>query len=195
MEWLLGYLLAFATAFAMLQYLLSRFRAQATIEDTRDYEDDADHNDSCRLGVPFDDDEYDEAEILAVPQPGMEPQWSEYVKRYDGWRPELRAEFALGPGGFVRGWPSKGGLYVLDRVFGVELEYLGLDRFNNTPRPSISDPDASAEEEEMHCNKSEYPSMDFARNTLTAFDMRNKMLIWTFSATAGCHMAQERSTL
>ncbi|ETS03816.1 hypothetical protein M419DRAFT_57789, partial [Trichoderma reesei RUT C-30] len=64
-----------------------------------------------------------------------------------------RAEFALGPGGFVRGWPSKGGLYVLDRVFGVELEYLGLDRFNNTPRPSISDPDASAEEEEMHCNK------------------------------------------
>ncbi|EHK24941.1 uncharacterized protein TRIVIDRAFT_18351, partial [Trichoderma virens Gv29-8] len=64
-----------------------------------------------------------------------------------------RSEFARGPGGFVRGWPSKGGFYVLGPCFGVELEFLGLDRFHNTPRPSISNPTAAADEEEMHCNK------------------------------------------
>ncbi|UKZ55207.1 hypothetical protein TrVGV298_009025 [Trichoderma virens] len=83
----------------------------------------------------------------------MEPEYSEYLKKLYGWRLELRSEFARGPGGFVRGWPSKGGFYVLGPCFGVELEFLGLDRFHNTPRPSISNPTAAADEEEMHCNK------------------------------------------
>ncbi|UKZ80977.1 hypothetical protein TrVFT333_008743 [Trichoderma virens FT-333] len=96
--------------------------------------------------------DYGEA-IVGKPQPGMEPEYSEYLKKLDGWRLELRSEFARGPGGFVRGWPSKGGFYVLGPCFGVELEFLGLDRFHNTPRPSISNPTAAADEEEMHCNK------------------------------------------
>ncbi|KAL6859304.1 hypothetical protein J3F83DRAFT_749680 [Trichoderma novae-zelandiae] len=129
---LLQYLLASATAFIMLHHLSSQFKAQA-------------------MTVLTVDDEV--ACILGMPQPGMEPQYSEYLPRYDRWRPELRVEFARGPGGFVRGWPSKGGLYALGPCLGVELEFLGLDRFHNTPRPSISDPTAAAEEEETHCNK------------------------------------------
>ncbi|KAL7802069.1 hypothetical protein V8C44DRAFT_345971 [Trichoderma aethiopicum] len=150
---LLRYLLALATAFVMLLYLISRFRAQATIEDTWDHADVEDYDYGCPLDEPFEYTDYNDMIIWGKPQPGMEPEWSDYLRGYDGRHPELRAEFALGPGGFVRGWPSKGGIYVLSHVFGVELEFLGLDRFNNTARPSIPDPAAASEEEEAHCNK------------------------------------------
>lgn len=165
---LLQYLLALATAFVMLLYLISRFRAQATIDDTWDDADAEDYVYACTLDEPFEDTDflYNNMGIWGMPQPGMEPEWSDYLRNYDGRHPELRAEFALGPGGFVRGWPSKGGIYVLSHVFGVELEFLGLDRFNNTARPSISDPAAAAEEEEAHCNKNEYPSINSIRTPL-----------------------------
>lgn len=64
---------------------------------------------------------------------------------------QFRVEFLRGPGVQVTGWPAKGGVYILERCLGVELDFLGLDRFHNTPRPS--GPDAAAEEE-AHCNKS-----------------------------------------
>lgn len=66
-------------------------------------------------------------------------------------RDEFRVEFLRGPGAQVTGWPSKGGIYILEGCLGVELDFLGLDRFHNTPRPS--GPNAAAEEE-AHCNKS-----------------------------------------
>ncbi|KAL1961787.1 hypothetical protein VTN77DRAFT_1037 [Rasamsonia byssochlamydoides] len=59
--------------------------------------------------------------------------------------PHFRTKFGLGPGTTVYGWPSKGGLYVLESCNGVELDFLQLDRFN--PTPSSLDP----AEEDAHC--------------------------------------------
>ncbi|KAJ9149719.1 hypothetical protein NKR19_g5519 [Coniochaeta hoffmannii] len=64
----------------------------------------------------------------------------------------FRAEFSMGPGVVVFGFPQKGGLYELARCFSPELDFLGLDRFRPTPRPSITDAESRAEEE-AHCNK------------------------------------------
>lgn len=72
----------------------------------------------------------------------------------------FRLEYASGPGGLVFGWPSKGGIYTLDRCFGVELDFLELDRFHNIPRPSPSDPDAAADEE-AHCDRSKESFISF----------------------------------
>lgn len=44
-----------------------------------------------------------------------------------------RTEFTTGSLTIVRGWPSTGGFYTLG-CDGVELEFLGLDRFEPTPR-------------------------------------------------------------
>lgn len=44
-----------------------------------------------------------------------------------------RTEFTAGSLTVVRGWPSTGGFYTLS-CDGVELEFLGLDRFEPTPR-------------------------------------------------------------
>lgn len=44
-----------------------------------------------------------------------------------------RTEFTAGSLTMVRGWPSTGGFYTLS-CDGVELEFLGLDRFEPTPR-------------------------------------------------------------
>lgn len=44
-----------------------------------------------------------------------------------------RTEFTSGSLTIVRGWPSTGGFYVLG-CDGVQLEFLGLDRFEPTPR-------------------------------------------------------------
>lgn len=44
-----------------------------------------------------------------------------------------RTEFTAGSLTFVRGWPSTGGFYILS-CDGVELEFLGLDRFEPTLR-------------------------------------------------------------
>ncbi|RHZ44748.1 hypothetical protein CDV55_100713 [Aspergillus turcosus] len=60
--------------------------------------------------------------------------------------------YGSGPGVMVLGYPSKGGVYILRSCFNVELDFLGLDRFNNTERPSKSDPDWQAKEE-AHCNR------------------------------------------
>jgi hypothetical protein len=35
----------------------------------------------------------------------------------------------------VYGWPAKGGLYVLEDCVGLELDFLGLDRFEDKMRP------------------------------------------------------------
>jgi hypothetical protein len=64
--------------------------------------------------------------------------------------------YGSGPGVNVFGYPSKGGVYVLRNCFGVELDFLGLDRFNDTERPSKLDPDWQAKED-AHCDQSQLP--------------------------------------
>ena len=68
---------------------------------------------------------------------------------------EFRAYFGSKPGVTVQGWPKKGGFYILDSCLGLELDFLGLDRFNSTKRPSPCENGTLADEEE-HCNKSTY---------------------------------------
>ncbi|EHK20980.1 uncharacterized protein TRIVIDRAFT_69992 [Trichoderma virens Gv29-8] len=64
----------------------------------------------------------------------------------------FRARFGRGPGVSVLGWPSKGGVYVLEQCFAVELDFLQLDRFQDTPPSSLTGFDADIEEE-AHCNR------------------------------------------
>jgi hypothetical protein len=47
--------------------------------------------------------------------------------------PTTRTEFGS-RGTSVRGWPSSGGIYIAADVYGVELDFLGLDRFKPSPR-------------------------------------------------------------
>ncbi|KAL7808606.1 hypothetical protein V8C26DRAFT_423438 [Trichoderma gracile] len=63
-----------------------------------------------------------------------------------------RVSFGAGPGAHVRGWPSKGGIYILEDCVGLELDFLKLDRFQKPPQRPPSGPDADAEEE-AHCNR------------------------------------------
>jgi hypothetical protein len=58
-----------------------------------------------------------------------------------------RAYFGTVAGASVRGWPSKGGMYTFSASDGVELEFLQLDRFNDTLRSQ--DP----AEEGAHCDR------------------------------------------
>lgn len=69
----------------------------------------------------------------------------------------FRAKFYLGPGAVLFGWPSKGGVYVLESCFGVELEFLGLDRFQATLRPSFSNPAAKSADDDAWCDKRKVP--------------------------------------
>jgi hypothetical protein len=66
----------------------------------------------------------------------------------------FRVDFGLGPGATLFGYPSKkGGVYVLEGVLGVELDFLGLDRFHPTPRKSFSDPAEEEADEDAWCYK------------------------------------------
>lgn len=87
------------------------------------------------------------------PAPAMERDFVDCV-----YRPTERvywASFGSGPGVSVVGYPSKGGFYMLDDCFGIELDFLGLDRFNATKRPPKSDPDWQAKED-AHCARSTF---------------------------------------
>ncbi|KAJ5536890.1 hypothetical protein N7513_010076 [Penicillium frequentans] len=52
----------------------------------------------------------------------------------------------------VTGWPSQGGVYKLDVCSRPELEFLELDLFNDTLRPSTSDPEWQ-NKENAHCDR------------------------------------------
>lgn len=67
----------------------------------------------------------------------------------------FRVSFGVEPGGVVNGWPSKGGVYILESCLGIDLDFLKLDRFQKTRQPPQSGPEAAAEEE-AHCNRSKY---------------------------------------
>ncbi|CAK7205705.1 hypothetical protein SEUCBS139899_008484 [Sporothrix eucalyptigena] len=59
------------------------------------------------------------------------PKWSEDIDIvcHDEERLE-RLAYGSGPGAVVRGYPAKGGLYVLQKASSVEVEFLGFDRFD-----------------------------------------------------------------
>lgn len=60
---------------------------------------------------------------------------------------EPRTAFGIQSGATVRGWPSSGGIYILDECDGVELDFLHLDRFT----PANSSEDAALED--RHCEE------------------------------------------
>lgn len=66
-----------------------------------------------------------------------------------------RVRHGLGPGTVLRGYPSElGGVYVLEGVLGVELEFLGLGRFETTERrDSDLDSEEARREEDEWCAK------------------------------------------
>lgn len=68
-------------------------------------------------------------------------------------KPQFWAYYGSGPGVTVTGWPSQGGIYKLEVCSRVELEFLGLDLYNNTLRPSESDPEWQ-NKENAHCDRS-----------------------------------------
>lgn len=55
--------------------------------------------------------------------------------------PAVRTAFGSG-GTLVFGWPSTGGVWVHTNCYGVELDFLGLDRFQVSETQRVSDPDA-----------------------------------------------------
>ncbi|KAJ6112187.1 hypothetical protein N7523_008248 [Penicillium sp. IBT 18751x] len=67
-------------------------------------------------------------------------------------QPQFWAYYASGPGTTIKGWPSQGGIYTLDVSSRVEIEFLELDPFNNTRRPTNSDPEWQ-QKENAHCDR------------------------------------------
>lgn len=55
-------------------------------------------------------------------------------------------------GTIVYGWPSTGGVWIKEDCYGVEMEFLGLNRFNATPTQRKSDPQT----EDAFCQRLEY---------------------------------------
>jgi hypothetical protein len=68
-------------------------------------------------------------------------------------RPPFRVHFGAGTAAQVKGWPKKGGMFIIGHCTGVELDFLQLDRFSNLLRPMAGD-EAQIEEEEQYCNRS-----------------------------------------
>jgi hypothetical protein len=70
--------------------------------------------------------------------PSSEPDHI-YRNEVQGHDPEpfnqnLRAYFGTYAGAFVRGWPSKGGVYIFSARDTVELEFLKLEHLSETQR-------------------------------------------------------------
>ncbi|KAJ5992963.1 hypothetical protein N7451_008687 [Penicillium sp. IBT 35674x] len=74
----------------------------------------------------------------------------------------------------VTGWPSQGGVYKLDVYSRLELEFLGLDLFNNTRRPSTSDPEWQ-NKENAHCDRMRRLGPTWWKNELAYF--HNELVI------------------
>lgn len=68
--------------------------------------------------------------------------------------PQFWLYYGAGPGAIVKGWPSQGGIYRLEVSSRVEIEFLELDPFNSTLRPTKSDPEWQ-QKENKHCDLSE----------------------------------------
>ncbi|TVY84132.1 hypothetical protein LSUE1_G002189 [Lachnellula suecica] len=81
------------------------------------------------------------------PFPDIEPE-KNIVPIPFGEEPTERADLeSLGGWSIVRGWPSIGGIIVNTHVSSVELDWLGLSRFEASPRSTIAD------EEDTFCRR------------------------------------------
>lgn len=74
-----------------------------------------------------------------------------FLSSGDATSKQYRVSYGAGVGAIVRGWPAKGGFYELYPCLTVELDFLGLDRFQEVERP-VSTGD-SKEDEEAHCRR------------------------------------------
>lgn len=87
--------------------------------------------------APLAHDDDDARESIAYVTPG-EPTY-------------LRSTFGIKPDAYVRGWPSTGGIYILEDCDGVELGFVGLDRFGFGFHSTLRSWDSV--EEDAHCAK------------------------------------------
>lgn len=104
--------------------------------------------------------------------------------------PERRFRFSYGsgPGVDVYGWPSKGGVYVLHDCLGVELDFLGYDRFDLPldlvePQP----------EEDAHCDLSESPLSPLCQMLKCKsriLSLRGAFCLISLSASARCDLVE-----
>lgn len=128
-------LIAFATTFLTLRPIFSQSSAHAAkVHENKS---------------PYFEGEW---RILTL-EPGFEAEYRRYLQHIEKGHPDFRSEYGMRPGARVKGWPSKGSIYILYPCLGFELDFLGIDRFHNVPRPSLSESNATAKEE-AHCNKS-----------------------------------------
>ncbi|KAJ5974087.1 hypothetical protein N7481_011297 [Penicillium waksmanii] len=65
--------------------------------------------------------------------------------------PQFWLHYGTGPSTIVSGWPSQGGMYTLQVSSRVEIDFLELDPFNSTLRPTDSDPEWQ-QKENKHCD-------------------------------------------
>lgn len=81
---------------------------------------------------------------------------SQYIVPQDCFarEPQFWLYYGPGPGAMVSGWPSQGGMYTLEVSSRVEIDFLELDPFNSTLRPTDSDPEWR-QKENKHCDLSE----------------------------------------
>lgn len=79
----------------------------------------------------------------------QKPRWTEEIDVVC-YEPERlrRLSYGSGPGAVVHGYPAKGGIYVLNKVSSVEVEFLGFDRFD-------TEASSDADTEEELCDNSE----------------------------------------
>lgn len=93
-----------------------------------------------------------------------------------------RTRFGLSPGVVLQGYPSqKGGVWVLEGVLGVELVFLGLDRFHDTPRvpePYVDDTGVIVmpEDEDEWCSKRRADPPSSITHLITGTDRTNLKL-------------------
>jgi hypothetical protein len=135
-------LIAFAAAFLTMRLIFAQSSVQASTVD-----------ENKRI---YADGEW----VIPTLEPGFEAEYRRYLQDNENGHPDFRSEYGMRPGALVKGWPSKGGIYVLYPCLGFELDFMGLDRFHNIPRPSLSEPNATAEEE-AHCDKSRFLLPEF----------------------------------
>jgi len=80
----------------------------------------------------------------------------------------IRTEFAE-HGTKVFGWPSTGGIWVKEDCYGVELDFLGLDRFHASGTEREADPEA----EDAFCQRLQYLGARFCE---TEFEFNEQRL-------------------
>jgi len=92
--------------------------------------------------------------------------------------PAIRTQFG-GLATVTYGWPSTGGLWVHDRCYGLELDFLGLDRFNE----SATQRDSDVAAEDAFCKRLELigarfwdDEYDYNKQTVQFFKPR---VLWT----------------